>query len=116
MKRPILFLSVLIFAHVTVLFPRGSFAAGIPFGGKIVTAIPCACSGNLLLYVADPRGMVWPLSYQPGVTRLYSYFKPLPPANTVGSFIPGGVCLIPASPCAPIPSVGTITMMGTSRF
>ncbi len=116
MKRSIFFLSVLILVHVILLTPRGAEAVGIPFGGRIVAIVPCVCSANLLVVVADPRGVLLPLTIQPGVTLLYAYFKPLPPANTVGKFIPGGLCLIPATPCAPIPSAGTILMIGSSKI
>ncbi len=116
MKRSIFFLSVLILVHVILLTPRGAEGVGIPFGGRSVSIIPCMCSANILVVVADPRGTLLPLVIQPGLTVLYAHFKPLPPANTVGKFFPGGVCLIPATPCAVIPSVGTIMMMGTSMI
>lgn len=114
MKRSIFLLSVIILAQLTIMVPRAAYALGLPFGGRILIAIPCVCSANMLLLIRDPRGFVLPLTYQPGVSITYAHYKPVPFSNTVGSYVPGGACIIAATPCAPLPTAGTITMIGTS--
>ena len=91
-----------------------SASIGIPFGGRVVMAYICPCSANLMLYILTPYGVVLPLVYQPGVSILYSKFKPFIGSALLGTFIPGGVCLS-AAYCIPYGfPVGTVFMMGTS--
>ena len=117
MKTAKFLLIILITVHVLLLTPRvGVAGVGLPFGGRIVMMIPCLCSANFLLFIRDPRGPILPLTYQPGVTIPYANYIFYPPVNTKGTFIPGGICLIPGTPCTPIPTLGTIFMMGSSRI
>src|SRR3989344_6226712 len=65
-----------------------------PFGGRIISVFPCACSGTLLVKIGPPVPGVF--VFQPGVTKLYQYFQLHPPVWTLGLFAPGlGVCLEP---------------------
>ena len=85
------------------------------FGGQIVGMLPCACSANWILYVRDVRYQMLPLIYQPGITFLYKMYQPRPAVNSLGSFVPGGVCLIyVGTGCSPVPVVGTMLQLGTS--
>lgn len=118
MKSPIFLLSIMVVVHILLLTPRvGVAGIGLPFGGRIVMTMPCLCSANFLLFIRHPRGYILPLVYQPGVTIPYANYLFYPPVNTKGTYTPGvGVCLIPGSPCTPIPTWGTIFMMGSSRL
>lgn len=95
--------------------PSPAQAVGVPFGGIISVSMPCSCSGNWLVIVAGfPSGYV-PLVVQPGVTipfPFYSLYKP--GAFTKGDYVPGGVCLMPGTPCWTFPVLGTINLVGTS--
>ncbi len=89
--------------------------AQVGFGGAIVKSMPCACSGNWLVVVAGYPSGVSPLVFQPGASVPFafgSFYKP--GAFTLGTFVPGGVCLTPGTPCVLVPTIGTITMIGTS--
>ena len=87
-----------------------------PFGGVSTMMVTCTCSANLLLYVTDPRGMVLPLIYQPGVTVLYKMYQPRSGVNMLGKYIAGGSCRIyVGSGCVSGGTpVGTMTQLGTS--
>lgn len=85
------------------------------FGGVITYAMPCPCSANWVLFILDKRGVILPLIYQPGVSLLYQMYQPRPVVNTLGSFVPGGVCSTGAK-CIPYPTLGTIFQMGTSML
>ncbi len=86
---------------------------GLNFGGRIVSTFPCLCSGGVDLFIAPPK----PASviFQGGFSMIYSYYNLLPGPNTIGSYLPGGICLIPnpeeTPPCIPAPVVyvGTIS-------
>jgi hypothetical protein len=96
------------------LSPVYIFAAPITnFGGVISYAMPCPCSANWVLFILDKRGAILPLIYQPGVSLLYMMYQPRPVVNTLGSFVPGGVCST-GKKCIPYPTLGTIFQMGTS--
>lgn len=85
------------------------------FGGIIKYAMPCPCTANWVLFILDKRGAIIPLIYEPGVSLLYMMYQPRPIVNTLGSFVPGGVCGTGAK-CIPYPTIGTIFQMGTSML
>ncbi len=87
----------------------------IPFGGKSVSMVPCTCSGNILLYIVDTKGVTLPLIYQPGVTVLYKMGNPTSGTNMLGQYVAGGVCLVPGTPCTVGGTpIGTMIQLGTS--
>ncbi|MES2623218.1 MAG: hypothetical protein V4576_02300 [Patescibacteria group bacterium] len=88
----------------------------IPFGGQITSMTICPCSLNILLYVQDVRGYTLPLMYQPGVTLLYSWYRPTSGVWGLGNYVTGGTCLVYSGyTCTPggYP-VGTMSQLGTS--
>ena len=90
------------------------------FGGRILTVIPCTCSGTLLVTVGPPKPGVF--VYVPGASFLYSFYQIYKPGSFVlGNYIPGGICLASAkkllgTKCIPLPNMGTITQVGTSLY
>lgn len=47
-----------------------------PYGGLNIFTLTCTCSGNTLLFLMDYRtSRLLRLLYQPGASRLYSYFN-----------------------------------------
>jgi len=86
----------------------------LSFGGNILYVTYCTCSFNLLLTVGPPRGGNF--VYQPGVSILYSYgqvYRSVP--WVLGGYVPGGMCSIYVGEgCLTVPSMGTITQVGTS--
>jgi hypothetical protein len=88
----------------------------IAFGGQITAMTVCTCSGNLLLYVKDVRGPVFPLIYQPGATMLYKWYQPRSGVWGLGQFVGGGVCLVYAGTSCVTGGtpVGTMIQLGTS--
>ena len=79
---------------------------------------PCACSGNILLYVQDVRGWVSPLMYQPGATILYRWYQPRAGVWGLGNYVGGGVCLVYAvTGCVTGGTpIGTMIQLGTSMY
>lgn len=113
----------IIFCFLLVIFSLGfGSSAGaqslgqIPFGGTIVTVIPCLASGNYMITQIPAAGPAV-VMYQPGISRLYSYFQLTP-----GSWILGNTAgMVPCLKLVPFPpfviSLGTyplITIVGTS--
>ncbi len=87
----------------------------LPFGGYISSQMPCTCSGNTLLQIKTPLGVMMPLIYQPYSTMLYMRYKPTMVSNTVGMYFPAGSCMIyVGTACSSVTSWGTILFMGTS--
>ncbi len=92
---------------------------GLPFGGMVGTIFPCTCSANYIVYFADlavPPSSLGALIYQPGATITYAYGPPYRPGQwMLGTWLPGGVCLIwVLKICVPVPVTGTMFMVGTS--
>lgn len=92
-----------------------SLKAALPlgFGGRILAVTSCTCSGGLRLEIGPPRPMdLW---YQPGVSTLFSFYSLLPSEYVLGIYVPGGACTIGSAPyCVPVPTLGTLTIAGTS--
>jgi len=87
--------------------------SGIGFGGYILFSFPCTCSTGYYVVVAgvSPGAFV----YYPGFTPTYLYGQLYKPGTAVlGTYTPGGVCLMTATPCVPLFVTGTMTMVGTS--
>lgn len=117
-KKIILFsfaIVLILFSLFFVLkYTRG--VVGIPFGGKVISAIPCPCSGSFLLTLSPPTAGQY--IYYPGTQRYLNFNLPQIGVWAVGLYTPGGICLIPSgkSGCAPLGvPIGTITpTVGTS--
>lgn len=87
-------------------------------GGMIESTLYCTCSLNSVIVLGPPTPGVYayqPFLFPPSVT--YEYGPPYRPGQWVlGSYVPGGVCLMAGTPCFPSPlfPIGTITQVGTS--
>jgi hypothetical protein len=107
----------------SVLIPaRKSFAQLTPphpfvdFSGLFVAAEPI-CLNGILIEIITPIPFVLTLPYVP-ITPIFPVWKtglPIPDASTLGSFLPGGVCLIPTlfGPF-PLPTMGTLVQIGNT--
>lgn len=95
-------------------YSRG--VAGVPFGGRVLAAIPCTCSGNLLMTVSPPMGGQF--VYFPGTQAYMNYNLGLSTGMwALGLYTPGGVCLqFVGKGCVPFGApIGTISpTVGTS--
>ena len=85
------------------------------FGGFVVNSFFCACSGNFLITLSPPTPGQW--VWYPGTPQFSNFQLPRAGIWTLGSYSPGGICLVPAgvgcSPFgAPIGTIGPLT--GTS--
>lgn len=103
-----LVLVLILVASFGLILPKKSMAiAG--FGGRITVA-PVICTNGIMITIGAPRPgnyLITPASKK----YLYSMFKS--GSWVLGTFTTGGQCLIP--PSAPIPVIGTVLMIGTSR-
>lgn len=85
------------------------------FGGKVITAIPCTCSGNFLVTISPP--IPGQFVYYMGTQGFQNYNMPLPGIWALGEYVPGGVCLMYAGKgCVNFGApIGTISpLVGTS--
>lgn len=99
---------VILAVFVNLLFYQNSFAIS-GFGGRITVA-PVICTNGIMITLGPPKPgnyLITPVSKK----YLYSIYKS--GSWTLGRFTSGGQCLIP--PSAPIPVVGTILIIGTSK-
>jgi hypothetical protein len=87
---------------------------GIPFGGPILATWWCTCSGGIALTIGPPVGGNYVFQFGTSIPFAFGQvFRPGP--WTLGTQIPGGVCLyFVGIGCAPYPAIGTIAMVGTS--
>ncbi|MEK7390919.1 MAG: hypothetical protein AAB635_02160 [Patescibacteria group bacterium] len=117
-KKIIIFFLILA-VIVVVAYSILKYTKGIgllPFGGKVLTSIPCTCSGNFLLTISPPVGGQF--SYIPGSQAYLNYNLPSVGVWALGLYTPGtGICTIfVGKGCVPfgVP-IGTITpTVGTS--
>ena len=102
---------MLLVISINLFFYKQSFAAG--FGGKIFGKITL-CSTGFLLNIGPPVGGFFLLPFG---AKLYAFYLFNPGVWTLGTYNPGGVCVAPDGcvQCPPIPTKGTIIMMGVSR-
>lgn len=120
-------LGVLLFAMAGASFMASGIALGqfsaargllrggdMPNGGPIVFEIPCSCSGGHVIQVGPPRP--GRLLVQPGITRVYKFYRPHVGSWDLGLAFPGGQCLVPnpVDGCHSVPVDGTQLIMGTS--
>jgi len=95
----------------TNLFFYQKSSAFIPFGGPII--LPIICVNGILLTIGPPVGG---LLIFPWEATLFAFYAIKPGSLTLGLYSPGGACEAPGGcfACPPIPTQGTIIMMGTS--
>ena len=116
----LVFLIVLIVVSFSTL-PFTAKAIGFtPFGGFVVSMLPCTCSGNFWLQMSPfffPTPGAGALVYQPGGTIVYAHYViPVPGVWLLGDYTPGVQACYQyvGVSCVPIPSFGVIHQTGTS--
>lgn len=113
----------LIVSSFVFFVPQAEAQLAQPFGGLVTFTVPCACTGTLNvwftpLYIAGTP-ITGQITYSPFTTILYAYFNiGVPGTWHLGSYIPGvQACWVPVGlGCAPVPSLGLMTQVGTSRL
>jgi hypothetical protein len=108
---------------VFILSPLVTQASvGLGFGGLVSFSLPCTCSGGLWvwftpLYLNSPVPVSGALYYAPYHTIPYSWYEfGMPLTWELGTFTPGvqECYIVVAAGCAPLPTLGTMYMSGTS--
>ncbi|MEK7539272.1 MAG: hypothetical protein AAB595_01345 [Patescibacteria group bacterium] len=104
-------LVIFLVISINLLFYQQSYAF-TGFGGKIFGKITI-CVGGFLLNIGPPVGGLFLLPFG---AKIYAFYTIAPGAWTLGTYGPGGACVAPDGcvQCPPIPTQGTIIMMGTS--
>gem|GEM_PF-2476978 len=111
-------------AHILVslgIIQIAHAGTGVPFGGFIVYAFPCPCSGGGIWYIIVKQfgpTFVTTLTYTIG-TELYLWHNiPLPSTYMIGYYIPlVQNCWMPGPTCWPLPVQGWITpQVGSSSL
>lgn len=123
MKKTLTFLVILFLAFGVFVPTKTNAAVLMPFGGLASFSVPCLCSGTLQvwfapLYVAGTP-IVGSIDYSPFSTILYANFLiGVPGVWHLGNYVPGvPACWQPVLVgCAPVPSFGIMTQVGTSRL
>jgi len=81
--RVVLIIAAISFIATAMMFllPHNQFrtlaqmTGETPYGGMRSFTLTCTCTGNSLLYIMDYRtNMLLMLLYQPGASKLYSYY------------------------------------------
>ena len=110
---------------VFILSPLVTQASvGLGFGGLVSFSLPCTCSGGLWvwftpLYLNSPVPVSGALYYAPYHTIPYSWYEfGMPLTWELGTFTPGvqECYIVVAAGCAPLPTLGTMYMSGTSSL
>ena len=111
---------VIVFLVVTLVsfVPMVSYAVVpvlLPFGGKIVSTIPCTFPPGLALFIGPPRKGAF--LYVPKASILFAWYKPIIGSSVVGKYVTLSGCVVGVCPaCYFQPLLGTIKMLGTSLF
>jgi len=113
---PLFLLFLMLFLGFFRVLSVKAQSLGLPFGGKIVTVIPCLASANYMITHVPAAGPPVVI-YQPGISRLYSYFQLTPGNWMLGNTLGMAPCLklVPFPPF--VISLGTyplISIVGTS--
>lgn len=85
------------------------------FGGFILFSFACTCSPGQMVYVMGPSPGAF--VYYPGITPTFLHGELYKSGTAVlGTYTPGGTCLMASTPCNPLPVTGTMTTVGTSKL
>lgn len=115
---------LILFVIVVATYSIFKYTKGIgllPFGGRVLTAIPCSCGGsavggfNVFLTISPPVGgqFLYAIGTQAYLNKNLGFGTGM---WALGLYTPGGVCMV-LSPkgCSPLIPIGTITpTVGTS--
>jgi len=105
---------VLVIFALSIPF-KAEAGPGLPFGGQILSVIPCLCSANLLITMR-PIGPLSPPQVIFGPSSILFPFYQLwrPGAYLLGNYGPPVPCVVFAIICVPISVAPLILMTGTS--
>jgi hypothetical protein len=86
-----------------------------PFGGRVVSIVPCSCSEGSQVTISGSSRFSGTYLYS-SATKLFARRSVSPGGYLIGRYSPGGVCLVGAPPtCTDVGiTKGTITFIGTS--
>ncbi len=103
-----------LFTNHARAFSLGLNSLSSPFGGKVLTMIPCTCTpGLFLITVGTPRGGTF--IYSAYSSRPYQYFFPSIGRWVLGTASTDMTCMVGFGPyCISAGSGKMITMFGTS--
>ena len=111
--------SLIVVIIIMIVIPLHSTRAGLgfnsPFGGRVITKIPCTCSTGSQITLSPPSTGSY--LYIEGGARLFRNYKVSIGNWVLGIHTSAGQCLVGAEPyCTTLPiTKGTITVMiGTS--
>lgn len=94
--RKFLIASVVVVVGVLIAFSILKYSRGViglPFGGRVISAIPCTCdAGNFLLTLSPPSDNQY--TYRIGTQKYLNYNLPTPGIWALGLYEPGSVCMI----------------------
>lgn len=110
--RPIfyIFVVIILVVYANFMFPKKSLAV-LGFGAPIILTTPCT-NGIMITIGPLPSSGNYLVSTTPP-SKIYAYGSIKPGSWVLGTYSPGGACLVP--PAAPIPVLGTVIIMGTSK-
>ena len=87
----LILLVAVVIAFSIIKYSRG--LVGLPFGGKVITAVPCTCdTGNFLVTLSPPLGGQF--TYRIGTQGFLNYNLPMPGVWALGLYEPGSVCMV----------------------
>jgi len=115
-QMDILLRTIIIIVVAIIVFSPMQTNAQIPFGGKIVSVIPCTCNwmlGNPAVLINHVPVAGYPqLIFQLGFSRLYAYYSLVPGSWILGNTLGFSTCwvgvipfCVPAAPAAPLISI-----------
>ncbi len=107
-------LSCFVFALAFLHKAEAAVPVAVPFGGPILISYECSCSGGWLVLTYDNATQFpTPLVFQFGESMLRANYNIFTPSvQTLGSYTPGGICLMASLDCAGVTVDGTISPFG----
>ncbi len=106
-----LFILALVITPTTL---NAQIPVAAPFGGPILMVYECSCNGSWYVLMYDYKTLTpVPMAFQFGASVLranYNIFTPK--VQTLGSYVPGGACLVASLDCADIGVQGVISPIG----
>lgn len=111
MNSKIFIITTLLFIFSFLFSVQQTEAVGIPFGGPILMTYECTCSGGWFVLAYDQMTKLpVPMVFQFGASMLHANYNIFTPSvQTVGDYIPGGICLLVSLECGGFAVQGTIS-------
>lgn len=111
MKFKIFSITIIIASMFAISTPT---QAQIPFGGPILFSYECACSGGWFMLIYDQfTHLPIPMVFQFGVSMPRANYNIYTPAvQTLGTYTPGGICLVASLGCNGFATPATVSPIG----